>query len=104
MLQRIKKNDLVYVLSGKDKGMTGSVIALDLAASKVLVKGVNIVTKHIKPQRKGEKGSIVKEEKFISLSNVMPVCPETNKPCRVRTQTGADGKRVRVSVRSGQSF
>jgi len=104
MLQRIKKDDLVYVLSGKDKGATGTVISIDFDESRVLVKGVNVVTKHVKPKRQGEKGSIVKEEKFISLSNVMPVCPETKKPCRVRTQETADGKRVRVSVRSGQPF
>ncbi len=104
MLQRIKKDDLVYVLSGKDKGATGSVISVDVDAGRVLVKGVNIVTRHLKPKRQGEKGSIVKEEKFISLSNVMPVCPETKKPCRVRTQETSDGKRVRVSVRSGQPF
>ena len=104
MLQRIKKDDLVYVLSGKDKGVTGSVISVDLTKGRVLVKGVNIVTRHVKPKRQGEKGSILKEEKFISVSNVMPVCPETKKPCRVRTQQGADGVRVRVSVRSGQSF
>jgi len=104
MLQRIKKNDLVYVRSGKDRGATGEVIAVDIEGGKVLVKGINIVTRHIKPARRGEKGSIVKEERHISLSNVMPVCPETNKPCRVRTQQMADGKRVRVSARSGQSF
>ncbi|MDQ5890484.1 MAG: large subunit ribosomal protein [Candidatus Dependentiae bacterium] len=104
MLQRIKKNDLVYILAGKDKGVTGEVITVDLDGNKVLVKGVNIVTKHVKPKSKGERGSIVKEEKFIALSNVMPVCPETKKPCRVRTQKTAEGKRVRVSVRSGQSF
>jgi len=104
MLQRIKKNDLVYVLSGKDKGARGEVIAVNLADSLVLVKGINIATRHVKPTRQGEKGSIVKEEKYISLSNVMPVCPETNKPCRVRTQQMADGKKVRISVKSGQSF
>lgn len=104
MLQRIKKNDLVYVLSGKDKGVTSSVISVDLAGGLVLVKGVNVVTRHVKPKRQGETGSIVKEEKYIAISKVMPVCPETNKPCRVKTGLNADGVRVRMSVRSGKSF
>lgn len=103
MLQRIKKNDLVYVLSGKDKGATGEVLSVDIDAGLVLVKGVNVITKHVKPKRQGERGSIVKEEQFIAISKVMPVCPETKKPCRVRSQVVGASK-VRVSARSGQSF
>jgi len=104
MLQRIKKNDEVFVLSGKDKGARGKVLALDLAHNLVLVEGVNVVTRHLKPTRRGEKGSIVKEEKAIALSKVMPICPETGKPCRVRTGVTEEGKRVRISTRSGKSF
>lgn len=104
MLQRIKKNDQVQVIAGKNKGSVGPVLALDLVNDKVIVKGVNIVTRHVKPKNRGEVGKIVKEEGFIALSNVMPICPETKKPTRVRTQTTEDGNRVRVSVRSGQPF
>lgn len=104
MVQRIKKDDLVYVTTGRDKGATGQVLEIDRAAQRVLVKGVNVVTRHQKPQRRGEKGKIVKEEKFIALSNVMPVCPETKKPTRVRAKVADNGKRIRVSARSGQAF
>jgi large subunit ribosomal protein L24 len=103
MLQRIKKDDQVCVIAGKDKGTTGTVIAVDKKGDRVLVKGVNVVTVHMKPRRQGEKGKIVRTEKYISASNVMPICPETKKPCRVRSQkAGESGKRVRISVRSGQ--
>ena len=104
MAQRIKKKDLVYVITGKDKGAQGEVLGIDQRAQRVLVKGVNIITRHVKPKNRGEKGKIVKEEAYIALSNVMPVCPETKKPCRVRTQTVENGKRVRISARSGQPF
>jgi len=103
MLQRIKKNDLVYILSGKDKGATGTVIDLDNETGLVLVKGVNVITKHVKPKKQGERGSIVKQEQYIAISKVMPVCPETKKPCRVRTRITEGGK-VRISARSGQPF
>lgn len=104
MIQRIKKDDQVQVISGKDKGAAGAVLKIDLEKNKVMVKGVNVITRHQKPKARGEKGKIVKEEAYIALSNVMPVCPETKKPTRVRALITEDGKRVRVSVRSGQPF
>ncbi|MGD1997409.1 MAG: 50S ribosomal protein L24 [Candidatus Dependentiae bacterium] len=104
MIQRIKKNDQVQVISGRDKGAEGVVLNLDLEKNKVLVKGINVITRHMKPKARGEKGKIVKEEAYIAISNVMPVCPETKKPTRVRSRMTEDGKRVRVSVRSGQPF
>jgi len=103
MAQRVKKNDTVVVITGRDKGMSGSVLAIDYTRRRVLVKGVGIVTRHVKPRRQGEKGKIIKEEAYIALSNVMPVCPSTKKPTRVRVNI-ADGRRVRVSVRSGEAF
>lgn len=103
-MERIKKDDLVCVLAGKDKGVTGEVLQIDRDKGRVLVKGVNIVTRHLKPKQRGEKGKIVKEEKFLAISNVMPVCPETKKPTRIRVQKHESGKRMRVSTRSGQPF
>lgn len=103
-MQRIKKDDMVCVTTGKDKGLVGAVLSIDYAEQRVLVKGVNVVTRHVKPRAQGQQGKIVKEERPISLSNVMPVCPEAKKPTRVRFATTEDGKRVRVSVRSGQAF
>jgi len=103
-MQRIKKNDQVMVITGKDKGATGNVLNIDLSKGTIIVKGVNVRTKHVKPRRKGEAGKIVKEEGSIAISNVMPLCPETKKPSRVRSEATDAGKRVRISARSGQAF
>lgn len=104
MVSRIKKNDTVVVLSGKDKGKQGEVIAIDRKNDLVKVRGIAIATKHQKPRSAQEKGKIVKEEAFIHACKVMPVCPETNKGCRVRSVVNEQGKRVRVSHRSQAAF
>lgn len=104
MISRIKKNDTVVVISGKDKGARGEVLALDTLNDRVLVKGVNVITLHKKPRTKGERGSIVKQEAYIAASKVMPLCATTDKPCRVRAKTLENGERVRVSSRSGETF
>ena len=68
-----------------------------------MVKGVCLLTKHVKPRRQGEKGGIKKEEGFIHASNVMPVCPVTKKPTRVHAKITEAGK-VRVSRQSKEAF
>lgn len=100
MLSRIKKNDLVMVISGKYQGKQGRIVEVDTKNDKVKVKGVAIVTRHVKPRSAKEKGSIVKEEVFIPSCKVMPICPTTQKPCRVSVKTLEDGSKVRVSHRS----
>jgi large subunit ribosomal protein L24 len=96
-MMRIRKNDNVVVLTGKDKGKRGSVLVIDNKTGKVLVKGVAIVTRHVKPRRTGQTGGIKKEEAFIHMSNVMPVCPSCDKPCRVNVKT-ADGTVNKVRI------
>ena len=104
MLSRVKKNDLVLVISGKDKGKQGSVIEIDKKNKKVLVKNVGIVTRHVKARKSGEKSRIVKEESGISLSKVMPVCPSCKKGCRVQTRFLEDGQKVRICHRCKEAF
>ncbi len=104
MLQRIKKNDLVCVISGKDMGKQGTVLAIDHKHFRIMVKGVAIHTKHVKPRARVEQGSIKKEEGFISLSKVMPVCTSCKKPCRIHTKTLGDSKKARVCHRCNESF
>ena len=105
MLVRIKKDDLVLVISGKDKGKQGQVALVDTKADKIVVKGVSLLTKHVKPRRQGEKGGIKKEEAFVDLSKVMPICPACKKPCRVQTKTlEGDGKKVRICHRCKEAF
>lgn len=103
-MMRIKKNDIVFVISGKDKGKKGTVLAIDYKANKVQVQGIAIVTRHVKPRRQGEQGGIRQEEGFIALSKVMPICPSTQKPCRVNIKELADGKKTRVSHRSKETI
>ena len=86
MLSRIRKNDMVVVLSGKDKGKQGLVISVDPKKECVIVKDVAIVTRHLKAKSAGEKSSILKEESPISLCKIMPICPSCKKACRVQVR------------------
>jgi large subunit ribosomal protein L24 len=96
MVARIKMNDTVMIISGKDKGKTGTVIDISAKKGKVMVKGIALVTRHTKPKRQGETGGIKKREGYIELSKVMPVCPETHKPARIGSKMLENGERVRV--------
>ena len=97
----IKKDDLVVVLSGKDKGKQGKVLRVIPKESKVVVEKVNVVSRHTKPRRQGEEGGILKKEAPIYASKVMRVCPKCNKPTRAAHTVLADGKKVRVCKKCG---
>lgn len=104
MVARIKKNDLVRVITGKDKNKEGSVIRVLPKKGKVLVKDVAIVTRHVKPRKAGEQGGIRKEEGYIRLSKVMPVCTACKKAVRVNTKLLESGKRARTCNRCKEIF
>ena len=97
----IKKDDLVVVLSGKDKGKQGKVLTVLPSESKVIVEGVNVVTKHKKPTSQTDQGGIVKKEAPIYACKVQRVCPKCNKPTRPAHKMLADGKKVRVCKKCG---
>ena len=97
----IKKDDLVVVLSGKDKGKQGKVLSVIPSESKVVVEGVNVATKHKKATSQTEQGGIVKKEAPIYACKVQPVCPKCNKPTRPAHKLLADGKKVRVCKKCG---
>ena len=97
---KIKKDDKVIVLSGKDKGKTGKVISADPKNGKVIVEGVNVATKHQKAQKKGQDGGIIKVETPIYVSKVQLVCPKCGKGTRVAHKI-ADGKKTRVCKKCG---
>lgn len=103
-MNRIKTGDTVMIITGRDRGNTGKVLAFSHKENKVIVEGQNFVTKHIKPRRQGEAGGIVKAEAALYASKVMPVCPSCNKPTRVGFQVAEDGTKVRVCKRCGQTF
>ena len=98
-MARVKKNDTVIILSGKDKGKKGAVLGMQVDKGRVLVKDVGIVIKHVKARRQGDVSGIKKEESWIKLDNVMPVCSSCKKPCRVNAKILESGKKVRVCNR-----
>ncbi|MFB9992009.1 50S ribosomal protein L24 [Deinococcus oregonensis] len=97
----VKKGDTVIVLRGKDKGQTGKVLMALPRDAKVVVEGVNMVTKHVKPSASSPQGGIEKREGAVHASKVALVDPETGKATRIRKQI-VDGKKVRVAVGSGK--
>jgi len=97
----IKKGDKVIVITGKDKGKTGTVIEALPKRDRVVVEGVNIVKKHQKLTQMNPEGGITEFEAAIHVSNVMLLDPKTNKPTRVGTKI-EDGKKVRVAKKSGE--
>ena len=99
----IKKDDTVVVLSGDDKGVQGEVIAVSPEEGKVLVKGANIIHKHVKPRKQGEAGGIIDAEGAIYASNVALYCPTCKKGVRVRHEV-VDGNKIRVCAKCGHKF
>jgi large subunit ribosomal protein L24 len=95
-MMHVKKNDTVVVLTGKDKEKTGTVIAVLPKQGKIMVSGIAIRTKHVKAKKQGEVSAIKKQESYISLSNVMPICRSCKKPCRVSVAFLEDGKKARM--------
>jgi large subunit ribosomal protein L24 len=93
---RLKKNDVIVVRSGKYKGQTGKIIATHPKDNKVTVEGINIVKKHMKPNRAYPQGGIIELTKPIAVSKVGIMDPVTKKPVRIKYNLDKDGKKVRV--------
>ena len=91
----VKKNDTVVVITGKDAGKSGKVLEVNAKTNRVVVEGVNIVSRHTKARKAQEKSQIVKKEAGIDVSNVMILCPKCGKATRVK-HTVVDGKNVRA--------
>jgi len=101
MPARIKKDDVVFVRSGDDKGRTGKV--LRILGDKVVVEGINVVWKHLKPTQQSPKGGRIRKEAAIHISKVQPVDPKTGKGTRVKFPT-ANGEKKRIAVKSGSDL
>lgn len=97
----IKKGDTVVVIAGKDKGKTGKVVQAYPKKDRVIVEGVNMVTKHQKATRQMQQAGIVHQEAAIHVSNVMLYDEKAKSGTRVKHDVQKDGKKVRVSVKSG---
>ena len=101
MAHRLKKDDLVVVISGRSKGETGRILKVDAEQGRVIVEGVNLVKKHQKPTPQNPSGGILEVEAPVHISNVMLQDPKNESPTRARMGTDKDGKKVRIAVKSG---
>ena len=100
----VKTGDTVVILSGKDKGKQGKVLQVSPKENKVIVEGLNMVTKHVKPRRQGEAGGIVEAEAAMYASKVMAVCPGCGKPTKAGHKLVTEGnktKSIRVCKNDG---
>ena len=92
----VKKGDTVVVLSGKDKGKKGKVLEVSPKEQKVIIEGINMMTKHVKPRRQGEAGGIVDAEGAMYACKVNAVCPKCGKATRLAHKIDENGNKVRV--------
>lgn len=95
-MNRLKKNDKVLILTGKDRSKTGQVLRVLPRENQVIVEGLNLATRHVRPRRQGEKGQRVQVPSPIDASNVKLICPKCKKPTRVKFQQDAKKKKVRI--------
>jgi len=95
-MKRLKVGDLVQVVSGKDRGKQGKVTKILEEETRVVVEGINTVTRNQRPNARNQQGGQIKKDAPIHASKVMPVDPTTGKPTRVRIQTDDEGKKTRV--------
>ena len=100
----IKKGDTVYVNAGEDKGKTGRVLKVLIEKNRAVVEGINMVTKATKPNAKNPQGGLVKMEAPIHASNLQLVDPKSGKATRVGYKVNEDGKKVRISKKSGEEI
>jgi large subunit ribosomal protein L24 len=102
MAARIRKGDVVQVITGAQKGRRGEVLRVFPKADRAIVQGVNVATKHVKPRGIGQPGGLVQQEATIHLSNVMLVDPKSEKPTKVGFRILEDGRKVRIAKATGQ--
>jgi large subunit ribosomal protein L24 len=100
----IKKGDTVIVISGESKGQQGRVLEVQRSKDRAIVEGVNLISKHQKPNAEHPQGGIIKKEAGVHISNLMLVDPKTGKPTRIGRKRNAEGKLVRYSKKSGEEI
>ncbi len=100
----IKKGDTVFVNAGNSRGQSGKVLEVIIAKQRAIVEGVNMVSKHTKPNAKNPQGGIIKQEAAIHISNLQPLDPKSGRPTRVGRKENAKGKLVRIAKKSGEEI
>jgi large subunit ribosomal protein L24 len=101
---QLKKGDRVKVMRGNERDKEGTILRVDREKNRVVVEGLNLRKRHMKPSQQNPEGGIVSFEAPIAASNVMLLDPSTGKPTRVRIQRNADGSKDRVAVKSGKAI
>jgi large subunit ribosomal protein L24 len=102
---KIRKNDQVVVIAGRDKGKRGRVLEVLPSVGKVKVEGAGMIKKHQKANPQNNRGGgIIDKEAYLNISNVQLIDPDSGKPTRVRYEVEKDGTKTRVAARSGQSL
>lgn len=96
----VKKGDEVVVINGKYRGKRGKVMQVSPSEGKVIVEGVNVVTKHVRPRKMGEPGGLIQAESALYADKVQLVCPKCGRPTRVGHKTDSKGKKVRTCKKS----
>lgn len=95
-MAKIKKNDNVKILTGKDKGKTGKVLAVFPEKERALVQGLNLVKKHMRRTKEDQQGGVIQKESSISVSNLMVVCQKCSSPTRIGFSKLSDGTKIRI--------
>ena len=102
-MKKIKLNDQVEVIAGKDKGMVGKIIRSFRDKDEIIVEKVNMIKRHTKPNMANQQGGIIEKEATINISNVMLLCPKCSKATRVGFNILDDGAKVRICKKCGES-
>jgi large subunit ribosomal protein L24 len=97
--KRLRKDDIVIVIAGKERGKTGKILRVISERDRVVIERLNLVKRHTKPRGVQQQGGIVEKEASIHASNVQPLCSRCNKPARIGRRRLDDGRRVRVCRR-----
>ena len=102
---KIRKNDQVIIIAGRDKGKRGRVLEVVPAKGKVKIEGANVIKRHQRANPQSNRsGGIIDKEAFIDISNVQLIDPQTGKPTRVKYQVEADGSKTRLAAASGHTL
>jgi len=97
----IRKNDIVKIMAGREKGKVGRVLKVDRDNGRILIEKINMVKRHVKPGKTNPQGGIIEKEAFLAFSNVLAMCGKCNKPTRIAMQLDESGGKHRICKRCG---
>jgi len=101
---KVKKNDKIKMLQGKDRGKTGKVLRMEPSKGRLYIEGINIIKRHTRKKSQNQPGGIISKEGPVNISNVVVVCPNCNKTTRIGCQLKDSGDKVRVCKKCGGQF